>query len=446
MNQPGCPVCPAASSGYVKMIPLRFVEPRVRTTTTYRYLGGATIKTIRKRVGVVGLFSNENIGDYLLVESAKFLLKKHSPDISLQDVDVDPRDPLIFQGRRRINLYLHVLLLRNRKMVFSIIRLRTFQYFYEYFMWWLKVNWYYKEVMQSLDGLVIAGGGFIKFKTQGLNYLDEQIIKIAEKRNIPVMFNAVGVEGYDPNDIRSRRLKRALNSDVVRVITTRDDLTTLRNSYITNKSIISDLVGDPVFWLQDAFSIEKRSDAVNVGINLINPDNYKEYGGEADSFKIANFYKNLIQELNIQGVDFYLFSNGMEVDQRFGEQLVAAMNLPQNRLIRRPESSVEFLATMTDFKVILAARMHAGIVAYALDIPKVGLIWSEKIDFLAHLLGERDAYFNEEELDYRTIVQLLIKSESLKIDTTTRDTLKQKTFSHIGSFLDDLDGTGGEER
>src|SRR5690554_5178144 len=94
----------------------------------------ATINAMRKRVGVVGLLSNENIGDYLLVESAKFLLRKHSPGISLHDVDVDPRDPRLFQGRRRINVYLHVLLLRNRSLVFSIIRFRRFQYLYEYFM------------------------------------------------------------------------------------------------------------------------------------------------------------------------------------------------------------------------------------------------------------------------------------------------------------------------
>lgn len=399
---------------------------------------------MRRRIGVVGLFSNENIGDYLLVESAKFLLKKHSPDISLHDVDVDPRDPAVFQGRRRMNLFVHVLMLRYRKTIFSVIRLRRFQYFYEYFMWWVKVNWYYREIIHSLDGLMIAGGGFIKFKTQGLNYLDELIIKIAQKRNIPVMFNAVGVEGYDPDDIRCRRLKRALNAGVVRVITTRDDLTTLRNSYVTNTNIVTDLVGDPVFWLQEAFSLGKRPEAVKVGINLINPNNYRDYGGEADYFKISNFYKNLIQDLNLLGVDFYLFSNGMGVDQRFGMRLITSMNLPRYRLIKRPENSRELLTTMLEFKVILAARMHAGIVAYALDIPKVGLIWSEKIDFLANIIGERDAYFNEEELDHRKIVKLLTNSGSLKTDAAIKDALKQKTLSHIGAFLDSLGASRGE--
>jgi polysaccharide pyruvyl transferase WcaK-like protein len=397
------------------------------------------------KIGVVGLYSNENIGDYLLVESAKFLLKKHSPDISLRDIDVDPRDPRVFGGRRKINFFIFEVLSRYKRPIFSVIRSSHFQYHYEYFLWWIKLNWFYKEIIQNLDGLVIAGGGFIKFKTQGLNYLDEQLIKIAQKRNIPVMFNAVGVEGYDADDIRCQKLKKALNLEVVKVVTTRDDLETLQKKYLTKKKVVSDVVGDPVFWLQDCFSIRKNPSTTKIGINLINPNNYKAYGGEADYFKIDNFYKNLIQELGVLGADFYLFSNGMEIDQRFGQRLITSMNLPKDRLISRPEDSTEFLEIISEFKVILAARMHAGIVAYALDIPKVGLIWSEKIDFLANIIGERKTYFSEDELDYKKIAHLLDNSQSLKINTQTKEALKKKTLKYIGIFLDDIEKSRGSE-
>lgn len=396
------------------------------------------------KIGVVGLYSNKNIGDYLLVESAKFLLKKHSPDVALKDVDVDPRDLVIFSGRRKVNLKLFEALTRSKKLIFPVLRMPAFQYYYEYFSWWIKVNWFYKEAIKDVDCLVIAGGGFLKFKTQGLNYLDELIIKIAKKRNIPVMFSAVGIEGYDDKDIRCQKLKKAINSDIVKVITTRDDIDTLRDKYITNKNTVTDLVGDPVFWLQDCFSIRKKPEANKIGINLINPNNYKMYGGDADYFKVDNFYKNLIQELRMRNVDFYLFSNGMEVDQKFGYRLIYAMNLPKDRLIRRPLDSPEFLEVISEFKVILAARMHAGIVAYALNIPKVGLIWSEKIEFLSNIIGERETYFDEEELDYKRIADLLCNSADIKIDVKKRNALKKKTFDHLGRFLDSLERYEGK--
>jgi polysaccharide pyruvyl transferase WcaK-like protein len=393
---------------------------------------------INIKIGVVGLFSNKNIGDYLLVESAKFLLKKQSPDIALKDVDVDPRNPAIWSGRRKINLKIHSIMSHYKNAVFKIIIFPTMRYYYEYFMWWIKIDWLYKEYIKDVDCLVVAGGGFLKFRTQGLSYLDEILINNAKKRNIPVMFNAVGIEGYDSKDIRCSRLKKAINSNVVKVITTRDDVKTLREDYVFNEKIITALVGDPVFWLKDCFSIRRDETSNKIGINLINPNNYIAYGGTTSYFKIENFYKNLLQELSIRDTDFYLFTNGMLVDQKFGRKLLKKMNLPKSRLLHRPSDSPEFLAQVSQFGVILSARMHAGIVAYALDIPKVGLIWSEKIEFLATITGERANYFNEHELDYKKIADLLCDGIGKKVDDKKREELKKKTFKHIQTFLESV--------
>jgi polysaccharide pyruvyl transferase WcaK-like protein len=82
--------------------------------------------------------------------------------------------------------------------------------------------------------------------------------------------------------------------------------------------------------------------------------------------------------------------------------------------------------------------MHSGIVAYAMDIPKVGLIWSEKIDFLAKIIKERDTYFAEDELDAAKTAKLLIEKRSSVVDGSVRDKLKKKTLKYIGEFLDDV--------
>ncbi len=394
-----------------------------------------------KRIGVVGLTSNENIGDYLLVESAKFLLTKHSIDITVLDVDVDPRDESIYRGKRKLNLKLFELMTRYQKPAFFFLRFGIFRYYYQYFYWWIKLNWYYKATLKNLDGIVISGGGFLKFKTQGLNYNDELIIKIARKRNIPVMLSAVGIEGYDEKDIRCQRLKKTINSGVVRAITTRDDIETLRRDYITNQKIVTDQVGDPVFWLKDMLSINnktKRPKSDKVGINLVNPNNFVRYGGKANKFTIENFYKNLLQELNMRDIDFYLFTNGMLVDQEFGERLVRSMNLPKETLLPRPLDSAEFVRIVSSFGIVLSGRMHAGIVSYALDVPVVGLIWGEKIDFFTKIVGIRNNYFNEDELDFMKIADLLTENNLEKPSIKKRDELKKKTLKYLGKFLDGI--------
>lgn len=42
------------------------------------------------------------------------------------------------------------------------------------------------------------------------------------------MMNGVGIEGYSETDIRCQRLKKAINQDCFKVITTRDDIDTLK--------------------------------------------------------------------------------------------------------------------------------------------------------------------------------------------------------------------------
>lgn len=408
------------------------VSPRTSPTRP------ATLRPMK--VGVVGLYTNQNVGDYLLVECTKFLLKRISPDITLRSIDVDPREATTYRGRRKLNLKIFEALRRNKNKAHAVLRSQYLRYWYDYFTWWVKVNWHYRREIQGLDCLIVAGGGFIKFRTQGLNYLDEQILKIAHKKKIPVMFNAVGVEGYDPGDVRCRRLKAALNLGEVRAITTRDDLETLRKGYIETSAISSGVVGDPVLWLRDMLAEEKPESLPTgrIGINLVNPNNYTAYGGSASALRVENFFKNLIQELTIADADFYLFTNGMAVDYKFGSRLLAKMNVPKDRLIRRPADSSELIETVCGFDIILAARMHAGIVAYALDVPMIGLIWSEKIEFFSQQIGERDRYYDETELDAAEIAGRLVRNEETPPDESIRSDLKASTIAALAEFIDSV--------
>lgn len=403
---------------------------------------------MRKTIGVVGLLSNENVGDYLLVDATKFLLRRHDPDLLLIDIDAEPYDDASFPGRRRLNLRASDLLRRFEGPLARLLPGSRLSYRYSYLCWWLRLGWHLDAQIRDLDALVVAGGGFIKFKTQNLSYLDEMMLKIARKRGIPVMMNAVGVEGYSETDARCQQLKRALNFENVRVITTRDDIDTLNDRYIVNPQTVTARVGDPVFWLRDMEMVdeakvrEMRAAGRRIGINLINPENFSMYGGRTSPASIANFYENLIAELQEAGADFSLFSNGMEVDQRFGERLVERMGLRPDQLIRCPETSAEFVDLVAGFDIILSARMHAGITAYALDVPVIGLIWGEKLRFLTELTGLKDRYFGEDELDPERIAGLLLRNDLPAPDAAVRADLRERTRRELAAFVDGLDEGG----
>lgn len=399
---------------------------------------------MRKTIGVVGLTTNANVGDYLLVEATKYLLRSYDPDIVLVDIDVDPRGRGVRTGKRNLNFQVSEVMGAFREPILSLFRGNRAEYLFNTLYWKVKLGWYFSERIKDLDAIVFAGGGFIKFKTQGLNYLDELILKTAYERGIPVMMNAVGVEGYSETDIRCQRLKKVLNFDNVKVITTRDDIDTLNDHYITNKKIVTDRVGDPVFWLKDMEILDESTEkAANeagnrIGINLINPGNFSTYGGSVSRATIINFYRNLIAELRRLDADFYLFSNGMRVDQRFGASLVTSMNLHKDQLVAPPKNSAEFVNLVGSFDIILSARMHAGITAYAIDVPVVGLIWGEKLQFLTEITGLRDRYFDETELDYKKIVSMLVRNDMPEPDKELRTELRNRTQRHLADFVDGI--------
>ena len=93
------------------------------------------------------------------------------------------------------------------------------------------------KITKDLDVLIFVGGGLIKFKQQNFHYIITDIIKVAQDLKIPVVFNSVGVEGYDLQDVNCQMLKHAINSKCVKAISTRDDFDLLKNSYIENNKI-----------------------------------------------------------------------------------------------------------------------------------------------------------------------------------------------------------------
>jgi polysaccharide pyruvyl transferase WcaK-like protein len=363
---------------------------------------------------------------------------KHSEPLVLVDVDLDPRGESTHTGLREANLKIYNLMRTIEPFVFNIISSRRVQYMYQYLYWHIKLNWYYRKLLSGLDAIVFSGGGFIKFRTQGLNYLDEQILRIASKKRIPTMLSAVGVEGYDDNDVRCKNLKVALNLPAVKVITTRDDYKTLETKYIIRKEIVSNVVADPVLWLGEMLGQTTQSKNRLIGINLINPLNFRDYGGKASRDKVLNFYKNLITELQMQSQDFRLFTNGMSVDLELGERLVADLNLQPETLLRRPLTSKDLIADILSFDIVFAARMHAGIVATALGLPTIGLIWAEKIDLFTKTVGIRKNYFDEAEMNPVLIAERLAMRKVTEPDKAEIEKLKKANVQHLHKFLDSL--------
>ena len=389
-----------------------------------------------KKVAVVGLYAINNAGDNILCEATQYLIRQIQPEVKIVEVDVNPK-ATAYHGLDMIPFLASKVLIKLSTYLFSYTNSSKFRYNYEYFMWWLKINKKFQQGFKGVDAIVFAGGGFLKFRTQGLNYYVEQIVKIAEKNNIPVMMNGVGIEGYDENDIRCQRLKKAINKDCMKVITTRDDIDTLQNKYIVNPNTLTARVGDPAFWVPECYSVKKsKHHSDTIGINIIRGKVYQAYGNTLSEFQLLNFYKRLIEEIEEKGWKWVLFSNGMKADQVFGKKLLQALDCnDQRKLLPAPKDTMEFIHMIRRFKCVFGARLHACITSYALDVPVVGLIWSEKLQIFSEVIGKPQNFFPESRLHIEDMVQAIENSFDDEYDAELRNDLKQQTKMYIEKFL-----------
>lgn len=388
-----------------------------------------------KKIAMVGLYSIPNMGDQILCDVAKYMVSRYSEKIQLVDMDVCPRYPEDYKGLEYIKYRLSRKLKTIGEKKYRYEDNHPGRYRYERFMWRLRLKRYYRRMLRNVDAVIFCGGGFLKFRTQGLNYYVEMITEFADRFGIPVMMNGVGIEGFDESDIRCRKLKEHVNRDCVKVVTTRDDIDILENGYITNKDIVTARVGDPALWTPECYELKRKTDSNVFGINVIRGSVYRDYGNESGEERIMRFYKGLISELDRMGVQWKLFSNGMPEDQEMADVLKEELSLEDDKIMPQPETPVDLLEQIIGFRGILGARLHACITAYSLDVPVTGLIWNEKQRIFAGMIDKNENFFGETELDPVKVTERLIRAADEEYDRSIRDDLREKTRSYLEGFL-----------
>lgn len=280
-------------------------------------------------------YINRNLGDPAIAECAYYLV-----DEALKNLKIN-------------NYFIHEYNMYNRDMLF----------------------------ISKADVIIFAGGGLIKYKREKFFEFIPEILDTAEKNNIPVYFNCVGVEGYDENDDRCMALKKVLNYDCVKGITIRDDYET----YIENYREKDLIVGNPLDSVSLACEVYKQSISTKtntIGLQLARPELYEDYGvyGFSKDEQIV-FWKKIIEKIELETeYDWKLFTNGLHSDYIFCKELLYSLNKNIDKyLVKRPTEVRELVSTISSFKAIIATRLHSNIIAYSVDTPSIGLVWNAKM-------------------------------------------------------------------
>ncbi len=114
----------------------------------------------------------------------------------------------------------------------------------------------------NVDLIILAGGGLIKFKYENFWLSIPSLLEYAHQKHIPVVMNAVGVEGYNDTDFRCLDIKRALLRHSPKYISTRDDLVTLIQQYFDGHPKMQCVkVADPAVWAAEAYGVSQMKES-----------------------------------------------------------------------------------------------------------------------------------------------------------------------------------------
>lgn len=339
-----------------------------------------------RKILVFNITGINNWGDDILSECAEYVLKTDKDNMVVTQTMEPDMLPLIkmlyyplmavYKMAPRSSIGCHAGILAVRTRCFNI----------------------YSSHIKACDGVVVECGS-LKYGTQRFWIYYSLVTDIAQKYNVPVMFNAMNIQSFNQHDPRCIYLKKHISSSCVKMITSRDGeagVKKLREDYKLPETVICEGVGDMGFWIPETYDVYKKNDRM-VGINLIDGGVFTRYGGKLTEDEQLDIYLSLLRGLDAVGIKWSLFTNGLPRDKKFGEKLLALYG-DSSLEIASAGSASEYIEMVSGFGSIVGARLHACITAYTLGIPFVGFAWDEKLMSFAKMAKIEELFLDEQTL------------------------------------------------
>lgn len=387
-----------------------------------------------------------NLGDKVIYDTARFLVEKALRECGVREYELVAID---IGSMRKRSYKMTVLQQMKCRAIRMQIESRAFRRLPEekkkvrLLQQWRgsQAYLYFREQeapkLDNLDMIIFCGGGLIKYHQQNFHYFLNEITAAAEEKNIPVIINSVGVEGYDGSNPECQILKKAINRPCVRYISTRDDIKTLQEKYVTNKAIKTELVCDPALWTKECYQVE-ASHSNTVGLGVIRPEIFRDYMYYVNQEYLTDMYFALAQRILAAGYQVEFFCNGLDKDAAFIRHILKRYpSLKEDPRVstRVPEATEELVKTIAGYDRFLAVRLHASIIGTALGIPNVNLVWNKKQMLFAKTIGKESNYLKKDQFDDEIIAERLLHAQMKPVEDAYRNSVYNGLLESIRGVL-----------
>lgn len=382
------------------------------------------------KIAVIGLYYASNLGDAVICDCVAAWLEKAYPAAQIEVIDIEGNKDLPVQEtisaltreRRKWNLR------RDQWLTKSGISDRI--YYWSAAAIASRLSFYDEVGRRGYDAAVFAGGQlFMDWLSLGVC----ELLKRFEKARVPVFFNACGVGSSFSKQIREC-LARQLNSENIKLVSTRDDADTMEKRYFCGRKCVTPTY-DPALWTKETYGQEHKECSV-VGLGVM-------YSDHAGQHRITNFWLDVIRNLDLRNIEWKMFCNGSLEDYEYGcHVLKKAGRNPEGSILKCAASPRELTAQIAGFRSIISFRLHSHIIAASLGIPGIAVVWDDKLRFFYSRLGhpERCATI---EVSGKQIMSMLERAEAEGVNSEMIE--KQKKYAKT-ILLDSINQVIGYEQ
>ncbi len=277
-----------------------------------------------------------------------------------------------------------------------------------------------EEKIKSANLLFFAGGGiFGQSYLKLFDYIDP-ITRIAEANRIPVVFSSTGVNDMSVSDENRHRNIDLLRRSCIRAFSVRENPELFRE-YAKGSDLEIRPVCDPAVWTKYVYSHEiqkvrdekMRSPGKTIGVNVVRGGLFRDNDCAWSLKKEEAYLSELKTLLEEAGYTVRFFINGNTLDHNAMGYFAENYAIPETRLIS-PDTTRELVEAIAGFDAVVAFRMHASIISYALDVPSINIVWNAKIPLFYQNIGYPERAIP---LDSATPELIAEKAKSLLGDT-----------------------------
>lgn len=349
------------------------------------------------KVLIAGLTQCSNLGDVVIADCVKYLIKKSAKKDGLKNLKISALD------------------IRRQKDKASLAKIR------------------------NSDLMIFPGGGFIKYKKEKFPVEMGRFTDLAEHFGIPVMYNAMGVEGYDPEHEGCIKLKAMLEARSSRYITSRDYSDFLNETYLKDSHIKSARMADPAVWTKETYKVSRNEDSDVVGLGVARGKLFEDHEVPLSEDELLEIWANLMKALEKECIKYKLFTNGLKLDEDFLTKLLEYTGNEDKRdelSLPKPENARQLVENISDFSSVVACRMHANIIAFSLGIPSVAFVWNPKLTYFGESIGCKERYLEYTQLkDTELIVNTLKKAQAQGYQDGVLKREQDSAYKSIRDFL-----------